>query len=268
MANSQLNFELYKELFEKNIELIEGEIRKTDELYNELKKKFDSINNSTSPGSLNFIAKQTPNLVSLRNNRISLIKELNTVQKIIIDSTLKTKNAENDENSEDNVVLRKLHKLLMNPNAFSSIEEVPNEDSDKLLLEQQDDNIEDYENAFEEVYNSLEDEESYNEIIKDSMSSRDNEEDNIDDNDEEESDIDNTLPDYDDDEYLETYGYRFVCDMDRNIYAINENYDIVELEEDEYPNWILEYYYENEEDEDSIYAENQNETVIEIVDMD
>lgn len=264
MTNSQLNFELYKELFEKNIELIEGEIKKTDELYNELKKKFDKINNSTSPGSLNFIAKQTPNLVSLRNNRISLIKELNTVQKIIIDSTLKTKNVENDENSEDNIVLKKLHKILMNPNSFSSIEEIPTEEDTKFLVDQQDDNIEEYENAFEEAYNSLEDEENYNEIIKDSMSHIDEEENSEEYN----SDIDNTLPDYNDEAYLETYGYRFVCDMDRNIYAIDENYDMLELEEDEYPDWIIDYYYEDEDDEDSIYAENQNETIIEIIDME
>lgn len=108
---AEINYKPMEEFFKEELDLIKQEIEATDELYDELKEHFDRIKTSSSPGALGFITKQTPNLVSLKGNKISLIKDLVNAKKVIIETSIKTKPEDNQDN--DNETLKAIHRMLL-----------------------------------------------------------------------------------------------------------------------------------------------------------
>lgn len=114
--------------YNENIESINEELDVTESLYDELKIHFDRIKNSTTSGALNFVSKQTPNLIALRKNKIDLLKEKNAVMKSIIDSSIKLQSDEDNSNG-DNEIIRQLHDMLLHNNPDVYLKE---ENSDKV----------------------------------------------------------------------------------------------------------------------------------------
>lgn len=108
---ADINYKPMEEFFKNELDLIQAEIKATDDLYDEIKEHFDKVKKSTSPGALSFVTKQTPNLVSLKGNKISLIKDLVNAKKVIIETSLKTK--PDDNKDDDNATLKAIHKMLL-----------------------------------------------------------------------------------------------------------------------------------------------------------
>lgn len=113
--NKKINFDIYQEFMKDHIKRLDDEIEENDKFFKELKEHFDKVKNSYASGSLNFISKQTPALVSLKSNKAQLLKDLTNIHKIIIDSTLKTKIEDEDKNVNSEL-LKEIHHMIMHPN--------------------------------------------------------------------------------------------------------------------------------------------------------
>ena len=131
--------------FEEELKAIDEEIKDTDNLYNELKEHFDGVKKSRSTGALNFISKQTPNLISAKSNKISLLKDKVALKKIVLDVSIKLNGNDDDNNARDNMLLKMASQLLLENNSkkFTEMYQVDNTsgdepeevDYDKLLAE-------------------------------------------------------------------------------------------------------------------------------------
>ena len=217
--------------YDDNLKAIDEEIELTEEFYTELKTQFDRIMHSTSSGALTFISKQTPNLITLRKNKIDLLKEKNAVLKNIIDSTVRL-SVEEEDSSKDNAILKELHKMLLSnsPETYRTEdveeldEEEANEDMDALL-----------ENRFNEIQKNKKEKET-KKSAKEMKSKK------------------------------SRMNYKIVLDIEGNMYAVDDDYNIIEDDEDiEYPDWEVTI----EEDEDgTITATNQYNEEIEIIEFD
>ena len=223
MKMAELDTSVMQEFFQEELDMIKSEIQASDELFNELKEHFDKVKKSTSSGALTFISKQTPSLISAKNNKISLMKDLVNTKKIIIETSLKTKSEEGKDG--DNATIAAIHKMLLENKKDDYIKNMVTEESQ----EQYDDEY--YDNLLEAKIEEINEEaETKEEEIKTA------------------GNIENV---------------KFVVDMEKNIYAVDENYNI--LEDVEIPPFIIEFIEENGE---IVRAENQYGEELDIVSLE
>jgi len=112
--NPTLNEIDIDQAFEENLKEIQDEIAEVDKLYKEIKEHYDSIrdaekgkidfNSSFAPKvntkNLTFVTKQTENLISLKNLKISLLNNKTTISKNKVELSLKVKNAQDKNRTE------------------------------------------------------------------------------------------------------------------------------------------------------------------------
>ena len=98
--------------FEENKKDIFTAIEELDELYDETKEHFDAVKRARSNGSLAFIHLQTSNLVSIKNSKFSVLKELINIKKIEAELTLKESRNQLGGSQDDSIV-HSLMKQLM-----------------------------------------------------------------------------------------------------------------------------------------------------------
>lgn len=223
MNMAELDTSVMQEFFQEELDMIRSEIQASDELFIELKEHFDKVKKSTSNGALTFISKQTPSLISAKNNKISLMKDLVNTKKIIIETSLKTKS--DDSKDGDNATIAAIHKMLLENKKEEYIKNMVQEDSEDVYDDEYYDNL--LEAKIEEINEEAETEE---EVIKES------------------GNIENV---------------KFVVDMEKNIYAVDENYNI--LEDVDIPPFIIKFI---EEDGEVIRAENQYGEELDIVSLE
>jgi hypothetical protein len=225
----KVNFEPMEKFFKENIDMIQDEMSETDVLYEELKQHFDAVKKSSSSGALTFISKQTPNLVSLRNNKISLMNNLVQIKKLIVELSLKTKD---DSDSDSNVkeILKGMHELLLHNKAETYINE--------------------YFNDIENKDSEPEEEQDYDKLLEERMKNvkHKNEDD------EEESESNSLILGKD---------YTIVVDEELNMYAVDKDYNI--LEDAPLPAWTLETV---EDEEGYIHVFNEYDEELDIVSLD
>lgn len=226
--NNKFDTSMISSLFNDNINLILDEMNEADSLYEELKEHFNCIKKSSSPGALTFISKQTPNLISLKSNKIQLIEKLTNIQKIAIDATIKLRD-ENDIDANNNAILKALHKMLITNDRTEYIKEV----------ESNDDNV-DESNMSNLLDNRLK------EIKKDKK---------------ENNKSSNKK------ELIINKDYFIVVDEDSNLYAVDDEYNILENSDELIPtDWYIEFIYNDDNEIEK--AINQYNDEIEIICMD
>lgn len=129
-------FEHYKD----ELELINGGIAEIEELYAETKEHFDEVKNSRTKGSLSFVHLQTGNLISLKNAKFSMLKEMISIRKNIADLTMKQKAAEAGTDSKEKELLRQIAEMLdksgSNPATSVEYEDVDETDVDSAIERQ------------------------------------------------------------------------------------------------------------------------------------
>jgi hypothetical protein len=217
-----------EEFFSDEIELIKKELEEADNLYVELKEHFDQVKQSRSPGALNFISKQTTNIISAKSNKISLLKDLVSTKKIIIDSAVKTKSDDSNANG-DNAILAELHKMLLNNSKETYIEkEVPKEVHDDSY----------YDDLLEKRLHEIE--EKKEEVVEEKEETTKNDTGNI-------------------ENY--TNNYKYVVDEEKNIYAVDKNYNIID--DAPIPDFIITY--DENEETGELRAFNQYGEELEVI---
>lgn len=238
MAN--LNLDRMESLFKDNLEMLMEEIQNNDRLYDELKEHLDSVRNSYSSGALTFISKQTPNLVSLKSNKLSAINSLFTIKKAIVELSLKTEDDGEADTSTKNLI-KGIHELLV------------------------------HNKAEEYITGMLEGEKEQQKIEPDGTIAVDEDMDKLAD------ELDKRMEEIEEKERLEAEAlgksskqklivgedYYIVTDKDGNMYPVDEEYNL--LEDIIIPTWYLTF--EEDEDDGTLHAYNHYGEEVEIVEF-
>lgn len=121
-----------------------------DELYAETKQYFDSVVRAKGRGTLNFIQSQTSNLISIKQSKISLVKEMAGIKKLAIELDHKVNKGTEGISSKDAELVNKFFEEADNPKHASSFEtdDFP-DDYEEESYEDQDDS------ALSERFNEL-----------------------------------------------------------------------------------------------------------------
>lgn len=133
MANkTTIDMDLSKEL-----ELLETELQENQKIFDQVKTHYDKIINSKSSATLKFITDQTSNLMNIRNNRITIIKEMINVKKINADLQVKeiniNKNAESDQ-SQNSEIAKEIYNLMKSDSREGSISSILNKDIEEVTV--------------------------------------------------------------------------------------------------------------------------------------
>ena len=170
-----------------------NELDSLNELYDEAKMRLDKVANVPSRANPVFMASQTSNLISIKEKRLNIIKELTNIKKSKIDIDMKVFNTNNKLDEIESGVSKDIldiYRLL-------------NKNDKNILLEE---TIEDDENQEEQLTDD-----DFENILKERL---------IEEKENKESEIKKTqtLPSE----------YRIVTTKDKTLYIIDDDYNIIE----------------------------------------
>lgn len=188
MADIKLN--LQPEDLDLEYEMLLNELQSLDDLFDSAKKRLDDASKIPSRANPVFMASQTSNLISIKEKRLNIIKELTNIKKSKMEMELKMFNANNkldDQNTGISKEILDIYRLL-------------NKNDKSILLQE---TIKES-NENEKEQNNLTDKE-----IDDILNSR------LSINEEKEK---QKLPS----------DYKIVCTKDKDLYIIDEDYNIIE----------------------------------------
>ena len=133
MANTKkIDIDLQKEL-----ELLETELEENQKLFDQVKDHYDQMLKARGQTTLKFITDQTSNIMNIRNNRITIIKEMINVKKITADMQVREININKDIEGEEGAskqIAREVYALMKSDSREGSISNILN---NKEVLEEQ-----------------------------------------------------------------------------------------------------------------------------------
>jgi hypothetical protein len=126
------------------IKLLEEALQENEELYSEIKGHYDKVKNSGT-GVLQFVEKQTSNLISLKSNKVSIIQQMIAAKKNDAELKIKIKNA-NKEEKGGNAIVSELSNamydlILKNKGEKSFDELVAGSQKNETVVENPEDDI-------------------------------------------------------------------------------------------------------------------------------
>lgn len=223
MAGKKLNIDA--DVLNTEYQMLIDELISLDDLYNEAKERLDIVAKTPTRANPVFMASQTANLISIKEKRLSIIKELTSIKKSKIDINIKEFNANNKLEESENGISNDILNIyrLLNKNDKSELLKTTIEDEENI-----DDDIpsdEEFDKIFEEkVQNNSE------EVKKETKTKL------------------KALPD----------GYKIVCDLDKNLYIIDNDYNIIEDLDYDLSAIKIVKIEDNNEDESFAYDEDNN----------
>ena len=188
MADKKLDINLDREL-----QLLEEELEENARIYTQIKDHYDRIMNSKSTGALKFVTDQTGNVLKVRSDRIGIVKEMIGVKKLKAEMTLKEMNLNKDENGSDgqiNKVAKEIYSMMKSDSRAGNIVNLLNkggEDEQEPTTEVKEQQVKN-ENALEERMREIQ--------AKKDKERKEKE--------------------------IKERGYIFACDLNKNVYAIDE----------------------------------------------
>lgn len=178
------------------MKLLQEALQENEELFTEIKTHYDNVKKG-GPGTLQFIEKQTSNLISLKQNKLGIIQQMVNVKKTDAELKLKIANANKDDKGNDALLgqmANQMYDLIIRNKGDKSFDELV---GTQKKLEEAQQNEEDVDAILEA---RLAEEEKKKEEVKQPTSNGN----------EEESE------------------YMYVVDLDKNIYCLDKDYNLVE----------------------------------------
>ncbi|AMS01226.1 hypothetical protein AR9_g142 [Bacillus phage AR9] len=213
----------------KELSILQNELEKIDELYDETKEHYDKVKNSGSNGTLTFIEKQTSNLISLKTGKISIIQQIVNAKKTEADIALKNqRNQEGGDNSDIREIVAGVHDYILNNKKDKKFSEIINKQES------------------EDISGSQKNDEEVDALLE----ARLKEEQNESNSEKEETVIEEKINDY-----------QYVVDMEKNIYCLDGDYNIIE--DAEIPDLQIEITEENGE----YIAKDENGKIYDVVEF-
>lgn len=185
---ADIKLKLQPEDLDLEYEMLLNELKSLDDLFDSAKKRLDDASKIPSRANPVFMASQTSNLISIKEKRLNIIKELTNIKKSKMEMELKMFNANNkldDQNTGISKEILDIYRLL-------------NKNDKSVLLQESIDES----NEIENKQNNLTDKE-----IDDILNSR------LNINEEKQK-----LPS----------DYKIVCTKDKDLYIVDEDYNIIE----------------------------------------
>jgi hypothetical protein len=191
-------------LAEKNIKLdisaemklLNEALKESEDLFAEVKTHYDKVKSGGS-GTLQFVEKQTANLISLKQNKLGIIQQMVNAKKTDAELKLKIANANKDDKGNDALLgqlTNQMYDLIIRNKGDKSFDELVGA---QKKLEESNQTEEDIDAILEA---RLQEEEKKKEEVQVK---------------EEETNSDETE-------------YMYVVDLDKNIYCLDSDYNIVE----------------------------------------
>ena len=223
---------------EKELELLNQELKENEKIYEQVKSHYDSLMNIKNPNMLKVVVDQTSNVLKVRSDRLSIIKEMINAKKVGAEMALKEKAANKDENdSNENIkkMAKEVYNLMKNDNKEGAINNILNKNKEdvkdeeavekaKIVQQSNDDALDD---RMREIQAKKEKERKEQEFSE--------------------------------------RGFIYVCDKDKNIYAINQDGELL-LDEIDIPDFQIEFF--DDELTGMTRARNQYGDIIEIVEFE
>jgi hypothetical protein len=174
--------------------LLQDALKENEEFYTEVKTHYDRVKQGGA-GTLQFVEKQTSNLISLKSNKITIIQQMVNAKKVDAETKLKIANANKGEEGTDKIIKQMADSMY-----------------DLILTKKKDKTLDDIMGAQKKIDQ---------EIVSD-----------------EDVDIDALLEarlgeiepkeKEKQEEKEDTPEYTYVVDMDKNIYCVDADFNIVE----------------------------------------
>lgn len=136
MANSKLV--LNSSDLDKEYNLLEGELQSLDDLFKEAKDLLDKATKVPTRSNPVFMSSQTANLISIKEKRLNIIKELINVKKTKMDMEAKMFSANNKLDDQTSGVSKEILDIyrLLNKNDKSVLVQSALEDEEDVVAEQ------------------------------------------------------------------------------------------------------------------------------------
>lgn len=223
---------------DKELELLSKELEENDKIYEQVKSHYDNLMSIKNPNMLKVVVDQTSNVLKVRSDRLSIIKEMINAKKVGAEMALKEKAANKDENdSNENIkkMAKEVYNLMKEDNKEGSISNILNknkeEAKDEVAIEKakvvQQNNDDALDERMREIQAKKEKERKEQEFKE--------------------------------------RGFIYVCDKNKNIYAITPEGDLL-LDEIDIPDFEIEFF---EDDLTGMTrAKNQYGDIIEIVEFE
>lgn len=220
------------QLFTEEMELLDKEMEDLDGLYKDTRAHYDRLLNTKSMSTLQFVQQQASNIISMKSNKMSLIKEKASLKRNLAELAIKEFNTNFKANGggdgqDTQAILAGIYSMILN------------EKKDDLIAKTQEDvkgtamnETMDYDALMEERLKDIEKDE--NPVVEE-----ENQE-----------------------EVKESTEHRYVVDLDKNIYCVDENYDLIE--DAPIPRYVIEFI----EDKGGIKAVNQFGEELEIIETE
>jgi hypothetical protein len=193
MANNS-RLQLNPEDLDKEYNMLESELESLDLLFNDAKARLDAMSKYPTKSNPVFMASQTANLISIKEKRLNIIKELTNIKKSKMDMELKMFTANNkleDQSTGVSKEILDIYRLLNKNDKSTLLEETINDNKEELINEPSDEEID--------------------RIFKERLSEDEKEK-------KDQTKLEQTLPDE----------YSIVCTKDKTLYIIDEDYNIID----------------------------------------
>jgi hypothetical protein len=177
--------------------MLQQALKENEDFYDEIKGHYDALIKAKSSGTLQFIEKQTSNLITLKQNKVGIIKEMINVKKMNAEMKIKINAANKKEdgtNDKISQLIPAMHEYLLSNKSNKTFDEVSGSGSQKSSLPAPMDPQE------EEDIDALLEARLSNEKSKEEESK----------------------------EEVQVPQYIYVFDVEKNIYCLDEEYNIVE----------------------------------------
>jgi Peptidase M10 serralysin C terminal len=173
--------------------LLNGALKENEDLYTEVKTHYDRVKQGGS-GTLQFVEKQTANLISLKSNKLSIIQQMITAKKVDAETKLKIITANKGGDGNDKLIgdmANAMYDLILTKKKDKSFDDIMGAQK-KIDVEVNSDDDVDVDALLEARLEELEPKE-------------------------EEKKEETIVPQY-----------TYVVDMDKNIYCVDAEYNFVE----------------------------------------
>jgi hypothetical protein len=177
-------------------QMLQQALKDNEKFYDEIKTHYDALVKARSGGTLQFIEKQTSNLITLKQNKVGIIKEMINVKKMNADMQLKINAANKKEDGTNDKITQlipAMHEFLLSNKSNKTFEEVMGGSQKTSIPEMMD----------------PQEEEDIDALLEARLSEGEDKK--------EESKEEVQIPQY-----------IYVFDVDKNIYCLDEDYNIVE----------------------------------------
>jgi hypothetical protein len=192
-----------RELSEKDIKLdissemklLNEALKESEELFTEVKTHYDNVKKGGS-GTLQFVEKQTANLISLKQNKLGIIQQMITAKKTDAELKLKIANANKDDKGND-----------------ALLGQLTNQMYDLIIKNKGDKSFDELIGAQKKLENAQQTEEDVDAILEARLEEEEKKKDEKQKVEEKSS---------------EEPEFIYVVDLDKNIYCLDSDYNIIE----------------------------------------